>query len=255
MGSLIPYFGGKTRLAKRIIEKIPPGHGCYVEVFAGSATVLFTKEPSRSEVLNDFDRELITFYRVIKHHPHEFHRQFEFCLVSRDEFERLTRVEPDTLTDVQRAVRYFYLQKTCFGGKVTGQTFGTSTSGPPRLNLFNLQNSIHDAWVRLAQVTIERLDFRTLIPKYDRPHTFYFLDPPYWQIPGYRHDFKDQDFHDLADVLGSIQGRFLMTINDTPEVREIFGRFNVEEVRLRYSVNHTKAVRGRENTELLVANY
>lgn len=254
MGSLIPYFGGKTRLAKRIIEKITP-HGCYVEVFAGSATVLFTKEPSRSEVLNDFDRELITFYRVIKHHPLEFHRQFEYCLVSRDEFDRLTRVTPDTLTDVQRAVRYFYLQKNCFGGKVAGQTFGTSTSGPPRLNLFNLERSIHDAWVRLAQVTIERLDFRKLIPKYDRPHTFYFLDPPYWQIPGYRHDFAEQDFHDLAATLSNTQGRFLMTINDTPEVREIFGRFKIEEVRLRYSMSQNGKARGREHTELLVANY
>jgi DNA adenine methylase len=254
MGSLIPYFGGKTRLAKRIIERIP-AHGCYVEVFAGSATVLFSKEPSRSEVLNDFDKELVTFYRVIKHHPLEFHRQFEYCLVSRDEFDRLMRVEPDTLTDVQRAVRYFYLQKSCFGGKVTGQTFGTSTSGPPRLNLFNLERSIHDAWVRLAQVTIERLDFRALIPKYDRPHSFFFLDPPYWQIPGYRHDFEAKDFRDLVTTLSNAQGRFLMTINDTPEVREIFGRFKVEEVRLRYSMSRNGKARGKEHTELLVANY
>lgn len=254
MGSLIPYFGGKTRLAKRIIEKIPP-HGCYVEVFGGSATVLFAKEPSKAEVLNDFDRELVTFYRVIKHHPLEFHRQFELSLVSRDEFGRMLRVEPDTLTDVQRAVRYFYLQKNAFGGHVTRQTFGTSTSGPPRLNLFNLERTIHDAWVRLAQVTIERLDFRTLIPKYDRPHSFFFLDPPYWQIPGYRHDFEAKDFQDLANVLGGIQGRFLMTINDVPEVREIFGRFRLEEVRLRYSVTSKTAARSNEHTELLVANY
>lgn len=254
MGSLIPYFGGKTRLAKRIIEKIP-SHGCYVEVFAGSATVLFSKEPSKAEVLNDFDRELVTFYRVIKHHPLEFHRQFELSLVSRDEFARLQQVPPDTLTDVQRAVRYFYLQKNSFGGKVTGQTFGTSTTRGPQLNLFNLERTIHDAWIRLGQVTIERLDFRKLIPKYDRPHTFYFLDPPYWQIPGYRHDFVEQDFHDLAETLSGIQGRFLMTINDTVEVREIFKRFTIEEVQLRYSMSRSDKARGKEHTELLVANY
>jgi len=254
MGSLIPYFGGKTRLAKRIIEKIP-AHGCYVEVFAGSATVLFAKEPSKSEVLNDFDRELITFYRVIKHHPLEFHRQFELSLVSRDEFARMLQVVPDTLTDVQRAVRYFYLQRNSFGGKVTSQTFGTSTSGPPRLNLFTLEHTIHDAWVRLAQVTIERLDFRKLIPKYDRPHSFFFLDPPYWQIPGYRHDFAEQDFYDLASTLSGIQGRFLMTINDTSEVREIFKGFMIEEVQLRYSVNHDSKSRSQMRTELLVSNY
>lgn len=254
MGALIPYFGGKTRLVKRITEKTPP-HDCYVEVFAGSGTVLFLKEPSRTEVLNDFDRELVTFYRVIKHHPLEFHRQFELILVSRDEFTRLQQVCPETLTDVQRAVRYFYLQKNSFGGKVTGQTFGTSTTGPPRLNLFNLERTIHDAWLRLATVTIERLDFRKLIPKYDRPHSFFFLDPPYWKIPGYRHDFVEQDFLDLAAVIGSLQGRFLMTINDTPEVREIFRMFEIEEVRLRYSVSSNGKARGKEHTELFVSNY
>jgi DNA adenine methylase len=254
MSSLIPYFGGKNRLANRIIERIPP-HGCYVEVFAGGAGVLFKKEPSQAEVLNDLDGELVTFYRVIKHHPLEFHRQFEYCLVARDEFGRLLKVNPDTLTDIQRACRYFYLQKNAFGGKVTGQTFGTATTGPPRFNLFRLEQSIQGAWLRLAQVTIERLDFRELIPRYDRDHTFYFLDPPYWQIPGYRHDFEEQDFIDLADLLYNVKGKFLMTINDRPEVRRIFGAFNVETVQLKYSMSKVAKSRAENKTELLISNY
>lgn len=251
MSSLIPYFGGKNRLAKRIIERIPP-HDCYVEVFAGGAGILFKKEPSKAEVLNDLDGELVTFYRVIKHHPLEFHRQFEYSLVSRDEFKRLLKVDPATLTDVQRACRYFYLQKNAFGGKVTGQTFGTATTGPPRFNLFRLEQIVQEAWLRLAQVTIERLDFRELIPRYDREHTFYFMDPPYWEIPGYRHDFKEQDFTDLADVLRGIKGRFLMTINDHPRVRQIFREFRIEEVELKYSMSKESKARAKENTELLI---
>ena len=85
MGSFLPYFGGKSRLAKTIISKFPQ-HGCYVEVFAGGAHVLFGKEPSRAEVINDLDRDLVTLYRVIKHHPEELHRQFKYSLVSRSEF-------------------------------------------------------------------------------------------------------------------------------------------------------------------------
>ncbi|MHB9020035.1 MAG: hypothetical protein ACYC3G_04200 [Minisyncoccota bacterium] len=88
-----------------------------------------------------------------------------------------------------------------------------------------------------------------------RPHTLFFLAPPYWQIPGYRHDFEEQDFHDLANTLSDIQGRFLMTINDTPEVRDIFWHFKIEEVQLRYSMSRNGKARGKEHTELLVANY
>jgi DNA adenine methylase len=253
MSHLIPYFGGKNRLAKAIIERIT-NHTCYVEVFAGSAGVLFAKEPSRAEVLNDLDKELVTFYRVVKHHPEEFHRQFKYCLIARDEFERLKKVAPETLTDIQRACRYFYLQKNAFGGSVVKQHFGTATSSPPKMNLFNLEETLTAAWQRLASVTIECLDFRTLIQRYDRQHTFFFMDPPCWKLPGYRHDFVEQDFLDLADLLGRLQGKFLMTINDTPEVREIFGRFRIEEVQLKYSMANSTCSRAKQRTELMISN-
>lgn len=253
MSHVIPYFGGKNRLTKTIIERITP-HTCYVEVFAGSAGVLFAKDPSKAEVINDLDKELVTFYRVVKHHPEEFYRQFKYCLVARDEFERLKKVDPETLTDIQRAVRYFYLQKNAFGGHIVGQSFGTATTSAARLNLFNLEQTITTVWQRLAGVTIERLDFRKLLPRYDRPHTFFFMDPPYWDVPGYRHDFVEQDFLNLAEILSRLAGQFLMTINDTKEVREIFGGFKIEEVQLKYSMSSQASSRAKQRTELLISN-
>jgi len=68
VAALIPYFGGKSRLAKTIISKFPV-HQCYVEVFAGAANVFFAKEAKGTEVINDLDRDLITLYRTVKHHP------------------------------------------------------------------------------------------------------------------------------------------------------------------------------------------
>lgn len=88
MGALIPYFGGKSRLAKNIIARFPE-HQCYVEVFAGAANVFFAKEARGTEVINDLDRDLVTLYRTVKHHPEELHRQFKYVLISRDEFSRL----------------------------------------------------------------------------------------------------------------------------------------------------------------------
>jgi len=228
MKGVIPYFGGKSRLAKIIISKIPE-HACYVEVFAGGASVFFGKEPSQAEVLNDLDKDLVTLYRVIKHHPEELYKQYKFSLVSRSEFDREQQVNPETLTDVQRAARYLFLQKCAFGGHITGQTFGMSTTGKPRFNLLTLETTIEKAWQRLINVQIECKDFRDLIPRYDRPHSFFFLDPPYWKIPGYKHDFREQDFLELAGILRKINGRFLMTINDTKEVRDIFKDFYTHE--------------------------
>jgi hypothetical protein len=99
IGALVPYFGGKSRLAKTIISKFPE-HTCYVEVFAGGASVFFAKEPSKTEVLNDLDKDLVTLYRAVKNHPEELHRQFKFSLVSRSEFEREKEVNAETLTDI-----------------------------------------------------------------------------------------------------------------------------------------------------------
>ena len=254
MKGVIPYFGGKSRLAKTIINKIPE-HTCYVEVFAGGASVFFAKEPSQTEVLNDLDKDLVTLYRVIKHHPEELYRQYKFSLVSRSEFYREQQVNPETLTDVQRAARYLFLQKCAFGGHITGQTFGMSTTGKPRFNLLTLESTIEKAWQRLVHVQIECKDFRDLIPRYDRPHSFFFLDPPYWKIPGYKHDFQEKDFVELAAILNSIDGKFLMTINDTKEVRAIFCGFFIQEATLRYSMSTTAQSRAKQRTELLISNY
>ena len=128
------------------------------------------------------------------------------------------------------------------------------TVGKPRLNLFTLESVLEEAWRRLAHVLVECMDFRELIPRYDRAHTLFYLDPPYWNIVGYEHNFVEQDFMDLAGVLSDIQGRFLMSINDTPEVRETFGRFNIEEVTLKYSMGRGHGSRDKLRTELLISN-
>jgi len=253
MKGVLPYFGGKSRLAGTIIAKIPD-HECYVEPFAGGASVFFAKEPSKAEVINDLDRDLVNLYRVIKHHPEELYKQYKFSLVARSEFDREKAVNPETLTDVQRAARYLFLQKCAFGGKIIGQPFATATTRP-RFNLLTLESTLEQAWLRLARVLIECKDFRDILPRYDRPHTFFFLDPPYWRIKEYRHNFTERDFIDLAALLGALQGKFLMTLNDTPEVREIFAGFKLEEVTLKYSCTRSAEARAKERTELLFSNY
>ncbi|MRR51674.1 MAG: DNA adenine methylase [Rhodocyclaceae bacterium] len=101
---IIPWIGGKSRLAKRILPLFPE-HSCYVEPFAGGAALFFRKEPVDAEVLNDINGELVNLYRVVQHHLEEFVRQFKWALVSRDMYGWLNITRPETLTDVQRAAR------------------------------------------------------------------------------------------------------------------------------------------------------
>lgn len=253
--SFLSWVGGKARLADRIIPLIPD-HTCYCEVFAGAAWLLFKKpEASKSEVINDINVELVTLYRVVQHHLDEFVRYFRWVLVTREEFERLHRVRPDTLTDVQRAARFFYLIKTGFSSKVNSTTFGMSTAGRPALNLLRIEEDLSMAHLRLARVYVENMPFGELIRRYDRPHTFFYVDPPYH---GSEDDygkglFSRSDFAVLAEQLSGIKGRFIMSINDTPEIRKLYGRFRVRTVPTRYSLGG--ADRAGTVRELLVMNF
>ena len=117
---IIPWMGGKRRLADRLIPLFPP-HECYVEVFAGGAALYFMRpQAAPVEVLNDINGDLVTLYRVVQNHLEEFVRQFKWALSSRQVFEWQKMTRPETLTDIQRAARFFYLQHHAFGGKVTG---------------------------------------------------------------------------------------------------------------------------------------
>jgi DNA adenine methylase len=129
--SILSWIGGKSLLAKEIIP-LMPDHQCYCEVFAGAAWILFKKEPSKAEILNDINTDLVTLYRVIKHHLDEFIRYFKWILVAREEFERFRAENPETLTDIQRAVRFYYLVKTAHGSRAHKPTFGVSTTTAPR---------------------------------------------------------------------------------------------------------------------------
>lgn len=247
------WLGGKSRLARAVIERIPP-HVCYVEPFAGAAWVLFKKEPSRAEVLNDISRDIANLYRAVRHHPDELARQFAFSLASREEFERLKATPPDVLTDIQRAARFLYLQKRAFGGKVEGASFGTAASGPPAGTAEALMGIIAAGAKRLDRVIIENLPYADCIRRYDRPRTFFYLDPPYF---GCENDygkglFGRSDFAALAGLLAGIKGKFLMSLNDRPEVRETFAAFRLEEVKTTYTCGNNNKTPAQE---LFISNY
>ncbi len=249
---VIPWIGGKRRLAKHLLPMFPE-HTCYVEPFCGAAALYFLKSPSQVEVINDINGELINLYRVIQHHLEEFVRQFKWSLVSRQIYKWLLMQPTDPLTDIQRAARFFYLQKMGFGGKVVGQTFGTAATSPPRLNLLRIEEDLSAAHLRLSRAVIEHLTWEACIIKYDRPGTLFYCDPPYLQTEGYGVDFGLDQYERLAEVMRGLKGRLILSINKHPDIERIFAGFETREVPINYTIGGAK--NGAARIELIITNF
>lgn len=251
--SPLAWVGGKSKLVPTLLPLIPT-HTCYAEVFAGAAWLLFSKDPSKVEVINDINGDLITLYRVIQNHLEEFVRYFKWALVSRDEFARLKRVDESTLTDIQRAARFYYLLRNAFGAKATQQTFGIAKTGKPRFNLLRIEEELTEAHLRLSRVYIENLPYHELIKRYDSADTFLYVDPPYWNCEDDygKNLFDKNDFTTLRDTLNNCSGKWLVSINDAPEIRALFKGHAIQEVATSYSIARqlNKPVK-----ELLISNY
>lgn len=241
---IVPWIGGKRRLADVLIPRFPP-HSCYVEIFAGAAALFFMRPPAEVEVLNDVNDDLVNLYRVVQHHPEEFIRQFKWALSSRQVFKWLNDTRPETLTDIQRAARFYYLQQNCFGGRVEGRTFGTATTSPPGLNLLRLEEALSAAHLRLSGAYIEKLDWQECIRRYDRSHTFFFADPPYWQTEGYGVQFGFEQYEQLAVAMRGLRGRAIVTLNDHPDIRALFAGFEMERVEIQYTVGGAENIAQR----------
>lgn len=236
-----PYIGGKRFLARRLALRLD-AHPCgtYAEPFVGMGGVFLRRtRKAPCEVINDISADVATFFRVLQRHYIAFMDMLRYQLTTREGFERLMRVDPSTLTDLERAARFLYLQRLAFGGKVSGRNFGSSPGLPGRFDVTKLGPRLEELHDRLAGVVIERLPFGEFIARYDRTDTLFYLDPPYF---GCEDDygagvFERADFSRLAEQLRAIVGRFVLSINDTPEIREAFDGFEFEAVDVTYTLS------------------
>ncbi|EFO32519.1 D12 class N6 adenine-specific DNA methyltransferase [Roseibium sp. TrichSKD4] len=248
------YIGGKLQLAKHIAGRISAvDHATYVEPFIGMGGIFFRRSlKPKCEVINDISKDVATLFRILQRHYPQFLDTLKFQLTSRSEFQRLLKTDPDTLTDLERAARFLYLQRISFAGKVQGRTFGVSLRGA-RFDLTKVEPLLEDVHERLSGVIIEHLAYADCIKRYDRPDTLFYIDPPYWDCETYygKGVFSKDDFQALAGQLKDIKGRFLMSINDVPEIREIFADFDIEQVTLKYTAN-AKGV--KQAKELVIGN-
>ncbi len=258
MNSVIGWVGGKRLLRKAILPRIPK-HDTYCEPFAGAAWILFaksrdhkewqaTKGQKYREILNDINGELVNFWRHVKHHPAALKAELDRLLASRELFHEF--LDSASRTDLERAVRFYYVLACSYGS--LSSTF--AVRGHLTMLPIRRVGKLEAASERLRDVIIERLDFEAVIRKYDRPATFFYIDPPYYEREMLYERDKVAAFdqhEELAKLLREVQGKWLLSYNDHPAIRELYKGFTIDVVNTRYSVSGTN----RESSEILIRNY
>lgn len=251
------WVGGKKALREEIVQRFPLYYERYIEVFGGGGWVLFHKNPGNDfEVYNDFNGLLTNLYRCVREKPDLLINSLRYVLNSREDFERVRRAL-DTRrrsTDIQRASWFYQVIRYSYASALT--SFGSQPH-----DMWANFPLIEQAHRRLAKVVIENKDCLKLIRQYDRPVSFFYLDPPYHATEGYYQNigedgFTEKDHIRLRDALLSMEGKFLLSYNDDRFVRELYNAPGIyiepvtrlNNIRQRYDPNC-------QFSELFISNY
>ena len=252
---ILRWMGGKSKLAPFIISQFPQ-HTCYVEAFCGGAAILLKKPRSKAETINDIDGELINLYRCVQHHPAELAKQSTGMLHSRWLFDRIKNQPIGDLTDIQRAARYYTLNRMAFGGGMKNPSFGYGRTSAAGLSASRFINDIEMLSARLDRVFIEHLHWAGCIERYDSANTLVYCDPPYFGTTGYGMVFGMEQYIKMADLARTMKGKMIVSVNDIPEMRNVFADFHIEQLAIKYS--RARGVEGqsrKESFELLIRNF
>lgn len=229
----LAYFGGKGRLARTIADLFPE-HETYVEPFAGSLAVLLAKRRSRIEIVNDLDRDLVTFWRVVRDHPHEFARLLALTPHARTEYEHALTDPPTDTTDLERARRLWVRVMQGRGAGNTNVGWRWRTAGSPLSFDSNIAR-MGTVGQRLRNVTIENRDALAVIRRHtDNPNALLYLDPPYVQSTrsgNYRHEYTDAQHAALADAVADAAATVVISGYESHDYTDHFRQWEITRLR------------------------
>lgn len=255
MNSFIRRIGGKKALRETIVDRFPLHYDRYVETFGGAGWVLFYKPANCMEVFNDYSRDLINLYRCSVNSTDQLIAEIKCGLNSRYEFEarkKALKAQAD-LPDIKRAAYYFLNNRQSYCGG------GESFAGRPcNLSGEDIEKKLHEVRDRLVNVVIENQDFETVIKHYDQPNCLFYCDPPYYETENMYPDggFSREDHSRLATCLSRIQGKFLLSYNDCPQIRCLYENPNYWIESVERPHNMAQRYRpGEMYKEVLISNY
>ena len=225
---ILRWPGGKTRLLKQILPMIPP-HVCYCEPFFGGGAVLFAKERSSVEVVNDINGNLVALYRNLQFHLPALMHELDWLFASRDNLHDF--IAQPGLTELQRAARFLLVNRTSFGGNMHSFGVSKASGGGVGFDHQQLGRFLKGAHRRLNGVVVENIPFERCFANYDSPDTFFFIDPPYLNHKVDAYDaWGEKEMRHFRREVGRLKGKFVVTVDDSPLNRELFAGFNVRPV-------------------------
>jgi DNA adenine methylase len=256
LNSFMSWVGGKKALRDEVLSRFPLYYERYIEVFGGAGWVLFHKPPSNDvEVYNDFNPNLANLYRCVRDKPQELMENLRYCLNSREDFNEIAKLHKNggfnSLCDIDRASKFYQLIRYSYASGL--QSFGSQPH-----SMWSNFPLIDMAARRLQRVVIENKDFEKLISQYDREVSFFYCDPPYYATESYYSDvgFTSDDHIRLRDSLLKCNGKFLISYNDCPEIRELYDLPNIRiEAISRLNNLAQRYEGGSQYAELLISNY
>ena len=246
------WIGGKSQLSKDIVLMIPP-HKTYIEVFGGGLSVFYAKEPSKLEVINDINSDLINLHRVIRNYPQTLSIYLNKLLISREIFYDIKSQKIKPKNHIEKAAFYYYLISQSFGSKQDNFAMSAKSGRKPK----DIYKDFHQWSKRLKYTTIENLSFDKLIQLYDKPDSFFYCDPPYYKTESYYKNigsFGKKEHIKLYELLSNIQGKFLLSYNDSDFIKSLYKNFYIiSSKEIKYTLAGSN--RAKKVSEIFISNY
>ncbi len=255
---VIPYYGGKFELSKKLIPMLAP-HDRYLEVFAGGLSMFFRKKKSKNSVVNDIDNDIVNLYMVVLDHFDEFCEFIFWVPRSRKTFteakEHIMSSKEINVPDVRRACLYYYIIRNSFNKN----PYNPISSAPKKDWRHNLKDELIQSRKHLEGALIENLDFRKFIDKYKAQEgDMWYFDPPY-VVAGekgtyYYHDFN-MEMHEAlvkkCDDINNLGAKFMVSYDDKKVIRDLYKDYNIRTIETMYAGSAIKKV----VSELVIMNY
>lgn len=268
---VVKWVGGKRQLLPQILPLIPKRMTAYCEPFLGGGAVLFALQPKRA-LVNDLNQDLITVYRVIKEDADALIEHLSRHENTPEYFYRIRDLDRDkeayaALSDVEKASRLLYLNKTCYNGLFRVNASGSFNSPYGHYRRPNIVNEQTirgvSRYFNACDITFFSGDFASVLEQVPKGG-FVYLDPPYDPVSdtasftGYnRGGFGREEqvrLKECCDALTARGVKFLLSNSATPFIRELYGSYRVSIVQARRAVNSVASRRGAIE-EVLVRNY
>lgn len=259
--SIFPYPGGKSKYTGWITSHIPP-HTTYVEVFGGSADVLFSKEPSHAEVYNDLDSDLVDFFRVLRDNSEELQEFLSTVPFSKELYDKWTRRWYEgwrPSNDIKKAGIFYFSRYAQWGGKYDEASgFARTVTSRNKANSWqSKKEQLENFSERWDRVTIENTDYKRIFEIYDDKEVFFYCDPPYMDVEDYYQSSATTFEHDvLVNQLQDLEADWMVSYGQNiPDQLQNMKDTHIISQEATRDIDRAGGRDGKESQEALIMNY